>query len=230
MRKIKNSMVSVLTADVSPLYDDARFDLLLEKIPEDHRGYVLRHASSQARCLSLGAELILSRICAGYGRDLSEMTLLREPGKKPVFADSPFRFSLSHSGTLVSCAVSELEVGCDLEILRPIRLELAKRFFQPDEAQIILSAPTEEDRNRLFFRYWTCKESFLKCIGTGLAYPMNAFTFSFSTVPIRVIHSFDSFSYSVFIREEESYAFALCVQDALPEHQLSVSWKTVKLV
>ena len=59
---------------------------------------------------------------------------------------------------------------------------------------------------------------------------MNAFTFSFSTVPIRVIHSIDSFSYSVFIREEKPYAFALCVQDALPEQLLSVSWKTVKLV
>jgi 4'-phosphopantetheinyl transferase len=44
---------------------------------------------------------------------------------------------------------------------------LAKRFFSPREyAHLRLVSP--EEQQQIFFRYWTCKEAYLKATGDGL--------------------------------------------------------------
>lgn len=71
-------------------------------------------------------------------------------------------FSISHSGDLVCCAVSDREIGIDIEKKREIRLDAAKRFACESELEYI-GGSTER-----FFEIWTLKEAYFKCIGTGL--------------------------------------------------------------
>ena len=66
-------------------------------------------------------------------------------------------------------------VGCDVERKQKARMEVARRFFAPAEQQILLSAKTEEERDLLFGRLWTLKESFLKVEGKGMAMPLDSF-------------------------------------------------------
>ena len=44
---------------------------------------------------------------------------------------------------------------------------LAKRFFLPREYEVIKSLLPEK-KQQVFFRYWTCKEAYLKATGDGL--------------------------------------------------------------
>jgi 4'-phosphopantetheinyl transferase len=93
---------------------------------------------------------------------------------KPVlaakFADSGLLFNLSHSQNLGLLGVSRQRlIGVDLEYLRPMSdLErLAKRFFLPSEYEVIKLLPSQQ-KQQVFFRYWTCKEAYLKATGDGL--------------------------------------------------------------
>lgn len=79
------------------------------------------------------------------------------------------RFNVSHSGGIVLFAVGlDREVGVDVEHLRPIgALEIARRFFQPDEAAA-LEPLAGAERDRAFFMLWTRKEAVLKTSGEGI--------------------------------------------------------------
>ncbi|MEH2115734.1 4'-phosphopantetheinyl transferase HetI [Nostoc sp.] len=94
---------------------------------------------------------------------------------KPVladtFADSGLAFNLSHSQGLGLCAVNcTRPIGVDLEYIRPMSdLEaLAKRFFLPREYDMLRSLSPNQQQE-IFFRYWTCKEAYLKATGDGLS-------------------------------------------------------------
>ncbi|MEA5580669.1 4'-phosphopantetheinyl transferase HetI [Nodularia harveyana UHCC-0300] len=94
---------------------------------------------------------------------------------KPILGDSlalsGLSFNLSHSQGLALCAVNyHNPIGVDLEYIRRISdvEALAKRFFLPREYALMRSLPAEQQQ-QIFFRYWTCKEAYLKATGEGLA-------------------------------------------------------------
>jgi 4'-phosphopantetheinyl transferase len=102
--------------------------------------------------------------------------LTREDGGKPRLASDPERlsFNLSHSGALALVAVAPggVEVGVDLERLRPRRdlRRLAARWLPAEEAEAV-GASSDEDLERVFYAAWTRYEARVKCLGTGLAGP-----------------------------------------------------------
>ncbi len=86
-------------------------------------------------------------------------------------ASKSLYFNLSHSGDYCLCAVAlDREVGVDIEMVRRDVecLRLAERFFTPREYDDLRQAP-EEGRHARFYRYWTCKEAYLKARGLGLS-------------------------------------------------------------
>lgn len=98
---------------------------------------------------------------------------------KPVLANGALHFSLSHSHGLIMVAIAQVEVGCDIERIDPA-LEwrpLADRFFSPGECRALLDMPEAQAR-RGFFDCWSRKEAYVKAIGLGLSYPLDAFDVS----------------------------------------------------
>ncbi len=89
-------------------------------------------------------------------------------------------FNLSHSGNVALYAFSQQrELGIDVEKLRPMPdgAQIAKRFFSAPEYEVFLSVP-EAKRDEAFFNCWTRKEAYIKAIGDGLSYPLDAFQVS----------------------------------------------------
>ena len=95
------------------------------------------------------------------------ITFSRSTNGKPYFDDSPLKFSISHSGGIVACAVSDCgEVGVDVEtanISQKKALKLADRFFTDDEIREVKRDP------QTFTRIWTRKEAASKFFGENLA-------------------------------------------------------------
>lgn len=90
------------------------------------------------------------------------------PGGKPYLKNYPIYFNLSHSGDYVVCAVSEQEVGVDIQEHRKENVErLAKRFFSPRETDVLRACKPEE-REALFFDLWAKKEAYGKYTGKGI--------------------------------------------------------------
>lgn len=102
---------------------------------------------------------------------------------KPILhaeSDSPrLHFNLTHSRGAIALAVStEREVGIDIEERhRAVEyLALAERFFAPTEANHLRQLANDH-RREAFFAIWTLKEAFVKAIGRGLSFPLDAFCF-----------------------------------------------------
>ena len=92
----------------------------------------------------------------------------RSPRGKPLFAGLERRwFSLSHSGGIALCALSDAPVGVDVELVRPRRANLPAYALSPAE-QAGFDGSWEE-----FYRLWTLKESWCKLGDTPL-YPPRA--------------------------------------------------------
>ena len=63
-------------------------------------------------------------------------------------------------------------------------MDVAKRFFAPAEQRTLLAARTEEERDILFSRLWTLKESYLKVGGQGMAMALGSFAITLGGQPV----------------------------------------------
>jgi 4'-phosphopantetheinyl transferase len=82
-------------------------------------------------------------------------------------------FNLSHSGKMVLCAISDREVGVDIEYSGPeIDLNIAKLYFYNGEYESIMNSQNPADE---FFKYWVLKESYMKYTGLGMNLKLDSF-------------------------------------------------------
>lgn len=109
--------------------------------------------------------LLLDSARAVWGwKELPE--IVRLPGGKPVFAHVPdHHFSLSHSGGLALCALSDRPVGADIELVRPRRAGLPDYVFRGAERDRFLALGGDWSA---FYTLWTETESIIKYTGEGL--------------------------------------------------------------
>lgn len=160
------------------------------------------------RRLSLGAGVLLNELLADF--DVNNIAL-SEYGK-PYIKGSPLSFSLSHSGELAALAVSESEVGCDIEKVRPIDFRIAKKYFFNTEYEALQNEANEDKRLELFFRLWTLKESFIKAAGLGFQLGLNKFEIGFENEEPFVNQSLNDYDYSFFEYKLPSYRLAVCAE------------------
>ena len=88
---------------------------------------------------------------------------------KPYLREYPLFFNLSHSGEYVVCAVSDREIGVDIQKCSGMNaMGIAKRFFSEDECRALEVCETGEERQQSFFRLWVRKEAYGKLLGEGV--------------------------------------------------------------
>lgn len=99
----------------------------------------------------------------------SEIEFIAGKNKKPELREDSFkiRFNVSHSGELILIAISDNEIGVDIE-----RIESGFKYsdilihgFNEQEINRIEEAA---DNRRLFFKLWTRKEALCKASSKGL--------------------------------------------------------------
>jgi 4'-phosphopantetheinyl transferase len=99
---------------------------------------------------------------------------------KPFLAGDQLQFNLAHSGGMALYAFClDDPVGVDVEVEREVKdaLQISERYFSLAERETLRSLP-EDERVPAFFRCWSRKEAFIKAVGEGLSYPLDAFEVS----------------------------------------------------
>ncbi|MBS1844497.1 MAG: 4'-phosphopantetheinyl transferase superfamily protein [Actinobacteria bacterium] len=122
------------------------------------------------------ARAALDALLADYLPGTAPPELARDRNGKPRLARDRGRlsFNLSHSGglALIAIASGEVDIGIDVERLRPRRdlVRLAERWLPRSDAEALGTAP-ESEREAIFYSAWTRHEARVKCVGSGLAGP-----------------------------------------------------------
>lgn len=201
----------IYIAKTDPLNNTEYYQRALDMASPERRMKTLRFHFLRDRKLSLTAELLLRKALLDRGLDSRELHYGYYEHEKPYLTDHPgFCYNLSHSGEYVMAAASGMDVGCDIEQITDIDLEIAKRFFYREEYDHIARTPLG-NRNDCFFRYWTLKESFMKVTGLGFTLSLDDFQIEIKeNGKINVRQSVD----------ELTYAFAEC--DSVPGYRCAV--------
>lgn len=76
-------------------------------------------------------------------------------------------FNISHSGDYVVCAVSDFEVGVDVEKIERMSPRIMHKFLASEEIEA-LGSLSDADIPRFLCEKWVRKEAYLKLRGTGL--------------------------------------------------------------
>ena len=92
---------------------------------------------------------------------------------------TPVYFNISHSNEYIVIAISDCEVGVDIEFRSEAKIGIAHRFFHVEEYRKLQQSHGEVQRI-MFFDYWSAKESYLKYCGTGLSGSLSSFWVDFS--------------------------------------------------
>lgn len=122
--------------------------------------------------LSCGAYLLLKKLLSE--KNITDPIFKTEKyGKAYISNYENIYFNLSHSGKMVLCAISDMEVGADIEYIdSEIDLDIAKHYFYNSEYESIMKSENSADE---FFKYWVLKESYMKYTGLGMNLKLDSF-------------------------------------------------------
>lgn len=94
---------------------------------------------------------------------------------KPYLKNLPeVQFNYSHTDSAVALALSSAPVGVDVERIRHVRKGLTERFFAQSEREY--AETSEIGRDERLIEIWTKKEAYVKLLGIGLSFPLQAFS------------------------------------------------------
>ena len=115
----------------------------------------------------MGGRLLEYAVSRLYRIGVPELSRSKGEHGKPYFSGHPeMRFNISHSGNLVVCAVSDYEIGIDVQEKERMNTDrIAKKVMSPGEYEKYLASTARQD---YFYRIWVMKESYVKWTGDGI--------------------------------------------------------------
>ena len=204
----------LVMVDISEYKNKTCFDEAYDKLPKSRRIKIDSLRNESGKLQSLGAGVAHSRAHVRIGSDLKDdgwEISIDEFGKPRFDKHSEVHFSLSHSGRYAVCALSDKEIGCDIEQNRKgcACEKVASRFFAHAEQGYLDNFTDADKRISVFFDIWTRKESYIKAVGRGLAIPLHSFSVIDATG--RPVTDIDGYLYdNPDVEVSSDYSLSLC--------------------
>ena len=117
----------IYIARTDALNDESVFQRLYDSASPYRRRKTERLIFRKDKMLSLAAEELLSIALADNG--ITDFSVVYGENGKLYLRNNELYFSLSHSGDMVMCAISEAEIGADTEKVTEIDLDIANCKF-----------------------------------------------------------------------------------------------------
>lgn len=189
-------MINLYVMNVSPFEDRSLFSKGLSLIDEERQNKVNMLKHEGAKKSSLGAGLLLLYGLHHFSESME--TGAKEPisyeitaqemldswtqvvasnqisytygphGKPYVDGQRSIYFSLSHSGDYVLLAISEEEIGADIQLRKDVDFsKIGKHFMTQQEYETWVNQDKDLQKE-LFYQIWAGKEAYLKLTGEGM--------------------------------------------------------------
>lgn len=137
-------------------------------------------------------------------------------------------FNLSHSGGYSMCAVSDYEVGCDIERIRQVHPGIVRRYFSKEEKRLLMAAEETRAREIYFTRLWTLREAYAKKTGEGLSGMLSGLSFQIETNIRGFLHE-EPLKELFWSDQMEDYIVSVCGQEPVeridfPDMEQIMDW------
>lgn len=166
----------VKVADVTTLGAPGALDEAMSHLSSYRRDKVVRFRFDKGKMLSAGAGLLLDDMLSVHGLRERDMRYVEgEHGKPEIEGHPELHFSLSHSGTLVACAMGNVPLGVDVQTFVSLRDSLVDYTLSEAEKTHLRSIIDTKDQQAYFTQLWALKESYAKATGRGLSHSFPAF-------------------------------------------------------
>jgi len=208
-------MLNIYIANIDTLpFDNS--EAYLSLLSSERQRKIKNITNTQNRKLAISAGLLLNYGLAKQNIVSKDLIITYNSHGKPYFRDNPIHFNLSHSGQYVLCAISDIEVGADIQKMTThYNLNIAKRFFHLDEYNYLANLPHDKQHG-MFFRLWALKESYVKNLGTGLANTLNSFSIKTDSPSVCLSANNKKSSYSFYEYKINNYYIAICSKLIMP--------------
>jgi 4'-phosphopantetheinyl transferase len=160
--------IKVFYTEISPQIMPDVYDKLLQSFPEPVRAKIVKYTNERERNLRITGKALLAYALRHQTAwpDASLEQYGYTDTNQPVLQGTNLKFSISHSGNMVLCAIAEGgALGIDVERTKPVKLDLMKFYFDRESWFQIINAP---DVYEEFYRHWTMREAAIKASGLGI--------------------------------------------------------------
>ncbi len=160
-------MLKLYHCDVSKMSDDD-FLKLYNESDERRKKKADRLRKKPLKKLSIAAGQLARQAIAIELKTTPENVRFRiGTNGKPYVEEKNIEFSISHSGDIAVCAVSDAPVGIDIEQIRDVNINVAKRLFTADEQMYVFEKWSISKQR--FYEVWTRKEAYVKKLGKTIS-------------------------------------------------------------
>ena len=193
-------MILCFITDCTPLEDQQTYGRAYALLSDERKEKADFYRFPKDKMLSIAAGLFIRLVERSYGKVAAD-----ENGKLHT---TRAEFNLSHSGHFVVFAISDSPVGIDIESLGR-NMDIARRVMTEEEYEDYIGTVDEKDREDVFIRMWTAKESYMKALGLG---------FRLAPETFRVLYGYELRSPDGTMRIQEldapeNYHVSVCSED-----------------
>lgn len=169
-------MVRIIVQNINT-FSDGEYESFRQMISKDKLERIDRFKHSCDYKRSLLADVISRKMTESEtGIPSKQLDISVDEFGKPFVknAENIF-FNVSHAGDYVACIISDKPCGIDIEEVNgQAHIDIAKRFFNEEEYNYLLTLP-EENQSSAFFELWTAKEAYTKYLGKGIVIGLDTF-------------------------------------------------------
>lgn len=110
-------------------------------------------------------KILLDKLMMDFSESINEKYICYEENGKPFIKNKSIYFNISYSDNIGVLAISNENVGIDIEKIKKYDEKLVNNFYSKEELRYLKKS---YDRNYEYTKLWTYKEAYLKYQGTGI--------------------------------------------------------------
>lgn len=195
--------VDVFFADTTKTDFEALLTEYKEQLEQD-RIVRIERANNPGRKKELAAAgVLLHKVLKMYGRKSKDVLLTKEG--KPYLKDDELCFNISHSGSMVMLAVSEDQIGADIQKAVEYKASLYER--------ITSDAEKNQEELKDIKRLWAAKEGYSKLTGKGISVDFSTITVIEKETDFCIYEGNELKAYGKRVYEDENYAAIVCMEE-----------------
>ena len=167
----KQDDVFIYTAKINFNISEIDFQNTLSLLSKEEKNRIISKKLHKPRCQSLASTLLIKKaIKDTLGLTENSFQIKRTKMNRPYIETNEkinIDFNISHSNEWVVCAIALIgKIGIDIEEIVPIDINIAKEFLSNEEWKYL--SIYQGEKVKLFYKFWTLKESLLKAVGIGI--------------------------------------------------------------